>query len=53
MALRINWLFEDAKAVGGPVDEKEVTRLSEARDNELDYNKFMEILGADISTLIG
>ena len=53
LALRIDWLFENAKTVGGPVDQKEATRLSEARDNELDYNKFMEILGADISTLIG
>ena len=54
LALHIDWLFEDAKAVGGPVNEKEATRLSEPRDNEIDYAKFMEILGAptDISTPI-
>ena len=54
LASRIDWLFEDAKAVGGLVDEQEVTRLSEARDREIDYDKFMAILGAptDVSTSI-
>ena len=46
LAARIDWLYEDAKAIGCAVDEQEVARLNEARDKEIDYDKFMAVLGA-------